>query len=115
MRETVGVSKDGRRVYARCINDTVVAVSASALKPEVLWTIDCGYGYDIDPSMPVEKNGTVFFGTKNGMVYALDGRTGALRWKYRIGVTVVNTPVPISAQRVMFTDLDGRIVLLQSR
>jgi outer membrane protein assembly factor BamB len=54
----------------------------------------------------------VFFGTKNGLVYALEGRTGAVRWKYRIGVTVVNTPVPISAKQVVFTDLDGRIVLL---
>ena len=114
VRETVGISKDGARVYARCTTDTVVAFSASAAKPEVLWTTNCGYGYDIDPSMPVEKDGTVFFGTKNGLVYALEGRTGAVRWKYRIGVTVVNTPVPISAKQVVFTDLDGRIVLLVS-
>jgi len=115
VRETVGTSKDGSRVYARCTTDNVIAVSTSGTQPEVLWNSNCGYGYDIDPSMPVEKDGTVFFGTKNGMVYALEGRNGAVRWKYRIGVTVVNTPVPVSAKQVLVTDLDGRIMLIAAR
>jgi outer membrane protein assembly factor BamB/Icc-related predicted phosphoesterase len=115
VRETVGISQDGTRVYARCTTDDVVAVSASGIQPEVIWNANCGYGYDIDPSMPVEKDGMVFFGTKNGMVYALEGRSGTVRWKYRIGVTVVNTPVPISAKQVLVTDLDGRIILIAAR
>jgi outer membrane protein assembly factor BamB/predicted phosphodiesterase len=115
VRETVGISKDGARVYARTTTDNVVAFATSGTKPEVLWTSNCGYGYDIDPSMPIEKDGMVFFGTKNGLVYALEGRTGTVRWKYKIGVTVVNTPVPINAKEVLVTDLDGRIMLLASR
>lgn len=114
VRETVGISKDGSRVYARTTTDNVVALAAAGTKPEVLWNSNCGYGYDIDPSMPIEKDGTVFFGTKNGLVYALEGRSGAVRWKYKIGVTIVNTPVPISAREVLVTDLDGRIMLLAS-
>jgi outer membrane protein assembly factor BamB len=115
VRETVGISKDGTRVYARCTTDNVVAFSTSGAAPEVLWTSNCGYGYDIDPSMPVEKDGTVFFGTKNGLVYALEGRSGAVRWQYRIGVTIVNTPVAVSAKRVLVTDLDGQVMLLGAR
>lgn len=112
VREAVGISTDGSRVYARTMNDVVVALSASAASPQPVWTANCGYGYDIDPSMPVEKDGAVFFGTKNGTVYALDGRTGAVRWKYRIGVTAVHTPVPLDRRRVLVTDSDGRIMLL---
>jgi len=112
VRETVGLSRDATRVYARTMNDTVVAFSASADKPEVVWSSNCGYGYDIDPSMPVEKDGIVFFGTKNGWVYALEGQSGTVRWKYRVGVTVVNTPVAISAKRALFSDLDGRVMLV---
>jgi len=112
VRETVGVSEDGSRVYARTMNDLVVALSTSAAAPQTLWAADCAYGYDIDPSMPVEKDGVVFFGTKNGLVYALDGRSGAVRWKRRIGVTIVHTPVPLGSKRVLLTDLDGRVILL---
>ena len=115
VREMVGISADASRVYARCTTDNVVALSAATPQPEVLWNSNCGYGYDIDPSMPVEEDGIVFFGTKNGFVYALEGRTGTVRWKHRIGVTVVHTPVPISAKQVLVADLDGRVFLLESR
>jgi outer membrane protein assembly factor BamB/predicted phosphohydrolase len=116
VRETVGISSDGSRVYARTTTDNVVALSSSsAADPEVMWNVNCGYGYDIDPAMPVEKEGVVFFGTKNGMVFALHGLTGEVLWKYRVGMTVVNTPVPLSASEVLVTDLDGRVLLLQTR
>jgi len=115
VREMIGISQNRARIYARCTTDTVVALSTTASNPEVLWSANCGYGYDIDPSMPVEKDGTVFFGTKNGMVYALDARTGAVRWKYRMGVTVVNTPVAINSRQALVTDLDGRVTLIGMR
>jgi len=115
VREMIGISQNRARIYARCTTDTVVALSTTASNPEVLWSANCGYGYDIDPSMPVEKDGTVFFGTKNGMVYALDARTGAVRWKYRMGVTVVNTPVAINSRQALVTDLDGRVTLIGAR
>ena len=115
VRESVGLSEDGRRVYARCMNDTVVAFSTETDTARPVWVVNCGYGYDIDPSMPLEKDGTVFFGTKNGLVYALDGATGRTRWRHKIGVTVVHTPVPLDARRVLVADLDGRVVLLEEK
>lgn len=115
VRETIGTSQDGSRVYARCMTDNVIAFSTSSSNPEVVWNSNCGYGYDIDPSMPVERDGVVYFGTKNGLVYALDAKSGVVRWQHRIGVTIVNTPLPLGGNRVLLTDLDGRITLLGSR
>jgi outer membrane protein assembly factor BamB len=115
VREMIGISNDGNRVYARCMTDTVVAFSASSATQEVVWAVNCGYGYDIDPSMPLEKDGAVFFGTKNGLVFALDGKSGAVRWEYKIGVTIVNTLVPLDARRVVATDLDGRVMLIEGQ
>ena len=114
VRETVGISEDGSRIYARCMTDTVIAFSASS-SLSVLWATPCGYGYDIDPSMPVEKEGVVFFGTKNGLLIALDGKTGRVLWKHRVGETIVHTPVPLDAHRVVVSDLDGRLTLIQAR
>lgn len=115
VRETVGISGDGKRVFARCMNDTVVAFSTSAPTPEMVWVTDCKYGYDIDPSMPIEKEGVVFFGTKNGLVYALDGVSGNILWRHRVGVTIVHTPVPLGKNRVLITDQDGRIVVVEKQ
>jgi outer membrane protein assembly factor BamB/predicted phosphohydrolase len=115
VRECVGISGDGERIYARCMTDTVISFSSSASSPEEIWTTNCGYGYDIDPSMPRERDGVVYFGTKNGLVIALDGRSGSVLWKHRIGVTVTSTPVPLNNGQVIFSDLDGRITLLEGR
>jgi outer membrane protein assembly factor BamB len=97
------------------MTDTVIAFSPTPSSFDVLWAQHCGYGYDIDPSMPVEKDGVVFFGTKNGLVYALDGPTGKLLWKHRVGVTIVNTLVPLAERRMIATDLDGTIALLETK
>jgi len=115
VRECVGISEDGRRIYARCMTDTVVAFNSSALSPAEVWVTDCGYGYDIDPSMPMERDGVVYFGTKNGLIVALDALSGAILWKHRIGVTIASTPVPLENRRVVVSDLDGRISLLEEK
>jgi outer membrane protein assembly factor BamB/predicted phosphodiesterase len=112
VRECVGISKDGKRIYARCMTDTVVAFSSAASSPAEVWATNCGYGYDIDPSMPIERDGVVYFGTKNGLVFALDAHSGAIRWENRIGVTIASTPVPLENRRVIVSDLDGTITLL---
>lgn len=114
VRETVGISGDGKRIFARCMTDTVVAFSASASSMETDWVTDCKYGYDIDPSMPVEKEGVVFFGTKNGLVYALDGSSGNILWRHRVGETIVHTPVPLGNNRVLVADQDGRVMLVEN-
>lgn len=115
VREMIGVSEDGSRIYARCMTDTVVAISPTAASQEIIWATNCGYGYDINPSMPLEKDGVVFFGTKNGLVFALDGKSGAVRWEYKIGVTTVNTLVPLDARHAVATDLDGRVMLIEGK
>ena len=115
VRETVGISEDGKRIYARCMTDTVFAFSPSAGSLDVLWAQHCGYGYDIDPSMPVEKDGVVFFGTKNGLIFALDGPTGRILWKHRLSGTIVHTMVPLDGRRAVVTDLNGTIALLEAR
>jgi len=115
VRECVGISEDGSRIYVRCMTDTVVAFNSSASSPAEVWATNCGYGYDIDPSMPMERDGVVYFGTKNGVIFALDAHSGAILWEHRIGVTIASTPVPLKNRRVITSDLDGKISLLEEK
>lgn len=112
VREAIGISVDSGRVYARCMTDTLLAYSSASATPTLFWETNCGYGYDIDPSMPVERDGIVYFGTKNGLVLAVDSATGSLRWVYKVGVTIVNTPAPLDARAVVVTDADGKVTMI---
>jgi glucose dehydrogenase len=64
--------------------------------------------------MLVEKNGVVFYGTKNDLLLAMDAQTGALKWQHKMGVSIMNTVVPLGRGQVLATDFDGRIALIEA-
>jgi outer membrane protein assembly factor BamB/predicted phosphohydrolase len=113
VREAIGISEGQSRIYARCMTDTLLAFTSSSSSPQLDWSTPCGYGYDIDPSMPIEKNGVVFFSTKNGLVIAVDARTGSVKWLYRTGVALVNTVTPLDSNQVVVTTMDGKVMMIE--
>ncbi len=112
VRESIGMAADGSAIYARCMRDTVFAINPAANRLQPEWVSDCSYGYDIAPSMPQERGGTVFFGTKDGYVFALDRYSGDVKWKYRVGPNLVNTVSPLNNHQVVATTINGQIILL---
>jgi eukaryotic-like serine/threonine-protein kinase len=48
--------------------------------------------FDCYLSSPVVWNGTVYFGSGDGNVYAVDGSSGALKWKFKTGDVVHASP-----------------------
>jgi outer membrane protein assembly factor BamB/predicted phosphodiesterase len=115
VRESIGISEDQSRFYVRAIQDSFFALSTLSRQPETVWEQKTDFGNDINSAMLVEKGGVVFYGTKNSLVFALDGKTGAVKWEHKVGVGVVNTVVPLSASRVLTADIDGRVTLLDAK
>jgi outer membrane protein assembly factor BamB/predicted phosphodiesterase len=115
VRESIGLSEDQARFYVRAMQDFFYAFSTAADHPEKIWELNAGFGYDINSAMPAEKDGTLFYGTKNGLLFALDAKTGAIKWEHKLGVTLINTVVPLSASQVLATDFDGKVGLLEAK
>jgi outer membrane protein assembly factor BamB/Icc-related predicted phosphoesterase len=113
VRETLGLSEDLARVYARLTTDKIMAVSSTASTATQVWSTNAGFGTDFSASQIVEKGGTVFYGTMLGVLIALDPMTGAIKWQYRLSPSVLRTAVPLSGSRVLVPDYDGRLTLLQ--
>lgn len=113
VRESIGLSEDGKRFYVRTMNDFFYAFATAPAQPEKVWETNARFGYDINSAMLVEKDGVVFYGTKNDVLFALDARTGAVRWQHKLGTGVMNTVVPLGARRVLATDFDGKVALLE--
>jgi outer membrane protein assembly factor BamB/predicted phosphodiesterase len=115
VRESIGLSQDQTRFYVRAMNDFFYAFSTSAAHPDKLWEFNAGFGYDINSAMLVEKDGVVFYGTKNDLLIALDAKTGTLKWEHKLGTGVMNTIVPLSSTQVLTTDFDGKVALVEAR
>lgn len=109
VRESIGLSADHKRVYAKTMRDSIVCYSAETDFPKELWSTDVGFGYEHATVMLEEKDGEVFSSTKNGLVFALDAYTGKVYWKHKIGNTLVNTVVPLNKREVLYTNEDGLV------
>ncbi len=115
VRETIGLSKDKKRVYSKTMNDSIVCYLTEGSKPIELWATAVGFGYEHAPSMPVEQDGVVYGSTKEGMIFALEAKQGQLLWRHKIGNSLISTVVPIGKHRILFTSSDGVIGMLTDK
>lgn len=113
VRETIGLSEDGERIYSKTMNDSIVCYSTKGSHPHELWASNVGFGYEHAPSMQVEKDGIVFGSTKEGLIFALEAKTGKVLWKHKIGNSLISTVVPLSGNRILFTATGGKAGLLK--
>lgn len=111
VRENIGISEDGSKVYAKTMWDIVCAISTVGDEPETVWSTMANYGFEIDPSWPVEYEDYVYFTTQFGFVFCLNAKDGEIAWKHRIGGNILNTPVLLDKEMII-TGMDGRIVKL---
>ncbi len=113
VRESIGISQDGKFIYGKTMNDTL-AVFATGRQQQTAWKLNVGYGYEHTPSMLIEKDANVFFGTRNGIVYAIDIASKKVAWAYKIDNSMVNTVNVIDKKNIIASTMDGKVVLLQN-
>ena len=113
VRETVGLSEDAERIYSKTMNDSIVCYATEGNAPKKLWASNVGFGYEHAPYMPQEKEGVMYGSTKEGLIFALDSKTGKIIWKHKIGNSLINTVVPLNKKEVLFTATSGEVGLLK--
>ncbi|MHB1846007.1 MAG: choice-of-anchor D domain-containing protein [Deltaproteobacteria bacterium] len=64
-------------------------------------------------SPAVGADGTVFVGSTDGNFYAINGTTGALKWKYTVGAAINSSPAIGTDGTVYFAADDGNLYALR--
>lgn len=113
VREMIGISADNSRIYCKTMEDSVVCFSAVSDKPQKLWATYVGYGYELMPSMLVEKENVVFGSTMRGEIFALEADTGKLLWRHKKSNSLINTVVPLSSTECLYTGSAGMVGVLK--
>lgn len=70
--------------------------------------------FDVFLSSPVVVHDTVYFGSGDGHVYAVDAGSGTLRWKFRTGDVVHASPAHADGL-IVVGSWDGRLYALDAR
>ncbi len=112
VRESIGISNDGNFIYGKTMNDTLAVFSTGRQLQIAAWKLNIGYGYEHTPSMLIEKGGNVYFGTRNGVVYAIDVVQKKVAWAYKIDNSMVNTVNVINKKNIIAATMDGKVTLL---
>ena len=108
VRETIGLSEDGERIYSKTMNDSIVRYSTKGSHPHELWASNVGFGYEHAPSMQVEKKmGSYLEAQKKVLSSHWRLRPGKVLWKHKIGNSLISTVVPLSGNRILFTATGG--------
>ena len=89
-RESLGISEDGSRAYAKTMDGELVAVDTRPDTFTELWTIDMGLGYEHAPCIVVEKDGIVYAGSRRGIITAVDPLLKKVLWSVPVGVSEIN-------------------------
>ena len=111
VRESIGLQDS--ILFAKTMQDTIIAINLNA--DTLLWATDAGYGYEHAPTQLIAQDSTLFVTTKNGLVLALDSRTGEIRWRHKVGNSLLGTPCPITATEVVVSSSDGTVTYLMKR
>jgi len=87
----------------------VVAFEAHAKRPRIRWA------YKVGPteSSPLVANGLVYIGDWLGEVYAIDKRTGKLRWKFQTGGKIKGSVAEVGGT-VYVGSYDGHVYALNA-
>src|SRR6186997_549971 len=113
VRESLGMSNDSSLVYAKTMDGDVIGISTSADSMQITWRAKAGLGYELAPTAIVEDRGIVYIPSDDGMVTAAARADGKILWKHKVSNALITHILPLKANEVIVTSMDGKIVCLK--
>lgn len=113
-RESLALSEDMSTLFIKNIETTAKAINVT--NESIIWEVETGLGKDIASSALACCSDLVLIPSDKGYLLALDAATGALRWRHKVGLGLVN---PVTAWKdgdkilILASSADGRIELLE--
>jgi outer membrane protein assembly factor BamB len=107
------ISPDKKQVYAKLMNDSVIAVSTLTDQFKLNWVLSGGFGYEHVPCPIVATNDQVIIGTRQGIIISLDPRNQTINWKYKAGNSAVIRLAWDGKNKVYASLAEGKLISLK--
>ena len=108
--ESIGISVDQKNLFVKSQNDKLHIISA--INGKLQKTIDLKFGLDTGPIQPIEVNGNIYFGGKNGIVYSIDGGYNVTPLFF-MGTSRTHSLQITDEARITASNMDGEIVVFK--
>ncbi|MDD2612810.1 MAG: PQQ-binding-like beta-propeller repeat protein, partial [Bacteroidales bacterium] len=110
VRESIGISQDGKTIYAKTMNDSIIAVHTSKDKMSLAYALNAGYGYEHNPSPMIEVNYIIYLGTCDGTLIAIDSKNHQIKWKHKCGNSGINDIKCDKKGNILVSLIEGKIM-----
>lgn len=90
VRESLGLSDDGKTAFAKTMDGQLIAVDINKDEENICFAVDAGLGYEHAPCIVAQCDGIVYLGSRRGIIVAIDPEKQKVLWSYRLGTSEVN-------------------------
>jgi len=98
------------KIYVKSQHDKLFIISPAKGKLEK--TIDMKFGLDTGPIQPVEVNGNIYFGGKNGNIYSINSKFN-FETLFFMGTARTHSLQILDQRRMVASNMDGKIVVFE--
>lgn len=110
VRESMGISADGKKVYVKTMDGNVLGVSTSADRMDIDWQSDLQLPYELVPSAIVTNKKQVFVPSDAGLLSGLEGKDGRVLWQYKLSNAMINPIFVWGKDHIIVSTMDGVIM-----
>ena len=111
VRESMGLSFDKKRVYAKTMDGELIGVPVTADAMDISWKAQLQLPYELAPTAIYSDKKQVFVPSDKGLLSAVDPVSGAVNWQYKISNGMINPPLLLK-NKIVVSAMDGKIVML---
>lgn len=114
VRETTGLSADGRLFLAKTMDGEMIAVPVDADGYTEKWCTDAGWGYDHNFCPIITSNGIAYMANRTGMVAEIDESDGSVLNVAKLGNSSANDFFADDRGCIWTTLIEGKIYRIKN-
>lgn len=112
VRESMGLSEDGRYVYVKTMDGNLYGISTTAESMDVAWRSRLQLPYELAPSAIATNGEQVFVPSHSGLISGVDVRDGEVLWQYKCSNAMINPIFVLRSNHVIISTMDGMMMKL---
>ncbi len=106
------IVESGNFVYFATSKGELVSVNMGIEGGRVDWKLPVNSNID---TTPVVKSSLIYFGARNGYIYAVNKNSGKVLWSKKLGTMIFKSKITVKSSRIYFGTIEGNVYSVNAK